>query len=81
MPVSPVSTTSLTFGRKNAPKKKVKTKNAMKAALALTAAVAAYTYATQKGKGGYVDMIIAELQPLKRSALKFLSGIFHKISR
>ncbi len=80
MPISPVNSTSLTFGAKKAPKKKVKVKNAVKAALALTAATAAVSYATQKGKGGYVDMIISELQPLKRSALRFLSSIFHRIS-
>ncbi len=80
MPVMPINSASLAFKGNGTPKKKIKVKNALKAALALGAATTAVAYTTQKGKGGYVDMIISELQPLKRSALKFLSGIFHKIS-
>ena len=80
MPVSPVNSASLAFRGNRAPKKKVKTKNVLRTALALSVAASAVAYATQKGKGGAVDMIIAELQPMKKAALKFLSQIFHKIS-
>lgn len=80
MPVSPVNSASLSFSGKKVPKKKIKTKNVVKAALGLTVAGAAVAYATQKGKGGLVDLAIARLQPVKVSVLEFLSNILNKIS-
>ena len=80
MPVSPVTTVSPAFCANKTKNKKLKVKTALKTAGVLAAVGVAAAYGSGKGKGGFVDAVIAELQPVKKSALTFISKIFNRIS-
>ena len=80
MPVSPVTTVSPAFCANKTKNKKLKVKTALKTAGVLAAVGVAAAYGAGKGKGGFVDAVIAELQPVKKAALTFISKIFNRIS-
>ena len=64
MPVSPVTTVSPAFCANKTKNKKLKVKTALKTAGVLAAVGVAAAYGAGKGKGGFVDAVIAELQPV-----------------